>query len=174
MRLARLLDRRRVAALLRLDQALVVLDRELGVDRQPDHRAVALARQANGEIDALAAVRARRDIRRELVGRQHLLEQRGQLHLAPGAARLDVGQHALEVADAGRQRLHLAQAAMHLLEPLADQLERFAEALFERGVQLFVDGAAHLLELAGIVGLDCGQPALDGHFQALEAFVEAQ
>jgi DNA recombination protein RmuC len=47
-------------------------------------------------------------------------------------------------------------------------------ALLERSVEFFIDGAAHLLELAGVVGLDCGQPAFDSHFQALEAFIETQ
>ena len=70
-----------------------------------------------------------------------------ELHLAPHAARLHVGQHALQVADAGRERLHLAQAPVHLLQAVGHQLERLAEPLLERGLQLFVDGRAHLLEL---------------------------
>ena len=53
-----------------------------------------------------------------------------------------------------RQRLHFAQAAVHLLQTVRHQLERFAQALLQRGVQLFVDGAAHLVELGGVVGLD--------------------
>jgi hypothetical protein len=40
-----------------------------------------------------------------------------------------------------RQGLHLAQALVHLLQPVADQLEAFAQALLQRGVQLLVDGA---------------------------------
>src|SRR5258707_11390114 len=48
----------------------------------------------------------------------------------------------LQVADAGRERLHLAEPAMHLLQPVRDKFEGFAEPLFARGVQLFVDGAA--------------------------------
>jgi len=103
-----------------------------------------------------------------------LFEERRQLDFAPGAAGLDVAQYPLEVADARSQRLHFAKAPMHLFETVADQLEGFAEALLECGVQLFVHGAAHLLELAGIVRLDCGQSSLDTDSQALEALVEAQ
>ncbi len=66
---------------------------------------------------------------RVLVDRQHLLQQHFQLHLAPGAARLHVGQHPLQVADADRQLLHLAQALVHLVEAVGHQLERFAQAL---------------------------------------------
>src|SRR3546814_10066090 len=72
--------------------------------------------------------------------RQYLLEQRAQLHLAEGAAGLDVAEHALEVADADRQLLHLAQAALHRFQALGDELERRVQAGVERGLQLFIDG----------------------------------
>ena len=49
---------------------------------------------------------------------------------------------------------------MHLLEPVGHELERFAQPLFERGVQLFVDGAAHFFELGRVVRLDILQPLL--------------
>ena len=75
--------------------------------------------QPDGELDPLAAARPRRRVRRVLLGREDLLEQRAELHLAPGAARLHVGQHLLEVADARGQRLHLAEPLVHRLEPLA-------------------------------------------------------
>ena len=71
-----------------------------------------------------------------------LLEQVRELHLAPRAARLDVREHLLEIAHARRERLHLAQPAMHAIQPLAHELEGFAEALFERALQLLVDGDA--------------------------------
>lgn len=104
-------------------QALVVLDRKFGVDRQPDQGTIALPWQADGEIDPFTATRSRRHVGGELVAGQELLQQCRQLHFAPGAARLDIAQHSLEVTDAGGQRLHLAKAAMDLLQPFADQLE---------------------------------------------------
>ena len=58
----------------------------------------------------------------------------------------------MQVADAGGEALHLAEAAMDRLEPVADELERLAEPLLERAVQLLVDRLAHLLEL-GLVAL---------------------
>ena len=85
----------------------------------------------------------------------------GELHLAEDAARLDVVQHAAERADVAGQLLHLADAAMHLLEPLGDLAEALAEALLERRVQLLVDGGADLLELLLVVGLDRAEPRLD-------------
>ena len=52
------LDGDHVGALLRLDELLVILDRELGVDRQPHRLAILAARQADGELDAVAALSA--------------------------------------------------------------------------------------------------------------------
>ena len=90
---ADLLDAGRVGALLRLDQALVVLARKLAVDRQPERRAVvAPARQLDRELDARAGAGHRLDVGRVLLEREHLLEQRGELHLAEDAARLDVAR----------------------------------------------------------------------------------
>src|SRR3546814_13826228 len=85
--------------------------------------------------------------------RQYLLEQRAQLHLAEGAAGLDVAEHALEVADADRQLLHLAQAALHRFQAPGDELERRVQAGVERGTPLFIDGGAPPLELRCVVGL---------------------
>jgi hypothetical protein len=140
-------------AVLGVEQALVVVARELGVHRQPHRRAVgAAAGKADREVHALVAARLGLHLLRILLRGQHLLQQRLQLHLAEHAARLHVGQHALQVAHALRQRLHLAQPLVHLLEPVGHLLEAVAQPLLERGLQLLVDGLAHLVEL-GRVGL---------------------
>ena len=154
------LDAGRVGALVRLEQPLVVLARELAVDRQPDRLAVAApAGQLDRVVDALRSLaRHRLDVARVLLRREHLLEQGAELHLAEDAARLDVAQHAAERADVAGQLLHLADAAMHLLEPLGDLAEALAEALLERRVQLLVDGGADLLELLLVVCLDRAEP----------------
>jgi hypothetical protein len=103
-----------VGLLGRFEQALVLLLRELGVDRQPQRRAaVDHARQLDRELDARVRTAHGLDVLGVLVDRQHLLEQHLQLHFAPGAARLHVGQHAFQVAHADRQLLHLAQALVH-------------------------------------------------------------
>ncbi len=88
-------------------------------------------------------------------------------------AGLDVGQDLLQVADAGRQRLHLAEPLVDLLQPVADQLEGLAEPALQRALELLVDRVAHLLELAGVVGLDLGQLRLDGRAQAVELLLVA-
>ena len=104
----------------------------------------------------------------ELRRREDLLEERAQLDLGPGAARLDVGEHALEVADAGREALHLPQPLLHRLELVADELERLAEALLERGLELLVDGDAHLLELLLVAGLELDEARVDGGAHAVQ------
>jgi hypothetical protein len=70
------------------------------------------------------------------VGCKNLREQVAELHFAPGSARLDVREDFFQITDAGGQRPHLAQPAVHLLEPVAHEFERFAETLFEGCVQL--------------------------------------
>ena len=89
-----------VGLLLRLQQPLVVLARELAVDRQPERLAVvAPARQLDRELDPRAARRHGLDVGGVLLDGEHLLEQAGELHLAEHAARLDVVQHAAQRAD---------------------------------------------------------------------------
>ena len=156
-----------VGAVLRVEQALVVVARELGIDRQPDRRAVvAAARKPDREVHPLVAARLGFDLLGVLLGRQHLLEQGLELHFAEHAARLDVGQHALQVAHALRQRLHFAQALVHLLQPVGHLLETLAQPRLQRGLQFFVDGLAHLVELGGVGLLQQGQLRLQraAHF----------
>mmetsp|Transcript_61147 Transcript_61147/g.144388 ORF Transcript_61147/g.144388 Transcript_61147/m.144388 type:complete len:512 (+) Transcript_61147:123-1658(+) len=161
-----------VGAFLRLQQALVVLAREFGIDRQPQRLAiVTLAGQPDRELDALRGARQRRDIGCVLLGRKDLVEQARELHLAKHAAGLDVGQHAVQRADVARQVLHLAQALVHLLQPLGHLLETLAQALLQRGMQLFVDRGAHLLQLFLVVLLDGGEALLDGQAQLGQALI---
>src|SRR6185312_1464336 len=140
---------------------------------QPARRAVvATTGQRDRELDALAAPGPRRHVGRELRGRQKLCEQRAELHLAPAAAHLDVRHHALEIADADGELLHLAETLVHLLEALRHQRERVAQALFQRRLQLLVDGGAHLLELGGVVVAQHLELLLDGRGQRAEALAE--
>ena len=62
---------------------------------------------------------------------------------------------------------------MHLLEPFADQLERLAEALLQRGVQFFIDRAAHFFKLGGVVQLNRGQALVERHAQLLGILLRA-
>ena len=104
-------------------------------------------------------------------GNQHLGQQRSELHLAPRAAPLHVAQYPLEIADADRERLHLAQSLVHLVQPVGDLLERLAEPLVERGLQLLVDGRAHLIELLRILAAQDVEPLLDGRAHRFETLL---
>ena len=148
----------------------VVLLRQLGVDGQP-HAAAGIvfgAREADGVLDHLGVAGLDVDVLLVLPGRQDLAQQGAQLHLGPRAARLDVGEHALEVADPGRQALHLAEALLHGLELVADQLERLAETLLERDVELLVHGLAHLFELLLVAVLQLAHAGVEGGADAVE------
>ena len=58
----------------------------------------------------------------------------------------------LKIAHTLGQRLHFAQALVHLLEPVGDLLETLAQPRFQRGLQFFVNRLAHFIEL-GRIGL---------------------
>ncbi len=92
---------------------------------------VVAAGEAHRIFDALQAVLLDLCIAQILVGRQELFEQHAELHLAPGAARLHIAEHALEVADAGRERLHLAEPRMHAFELFLHRAERFRQPLVQ-------------------------------------------
>jgi hypothetical protein len=109
-----------------------------------------------------------------LLRRQHFGQQRSELHLAPHAARLHVRQHTLQVADARRQRLHLTQTPVHLLQPVGHDLERFAEALLERRLEFLVDRRPHLLEFGRIVDAQCIQPLFDRDAHCVQALLVRQ
>ena len=155
--------------LLGLEQPLVILDGELGVDGQPDHLScvVAAARQLDGKFHPLAAVLGGH-VGGVLIRLEHLLEHGPKLHLAPGAAGLDVGEHLLEIAHAGGQDLHFAQALVDLFQAFADLLEGLAEPLLERALEFLVHGLPHLVELLGVVFLEALEPGFDGHTQLIE------
>ena len=160
-RVARRQDGGLVGGVLRVHEPLVLLHGVFGVDGQPHRVLVVLARQANRKLDQLVAARHGLDVARKLVGREHVVDDGPKLHFAPGAARLHVGHHALQVTHAARQGLHFAQALVHLLQPVRHQLEGFAQALLQRGVQLFVHRAAHFFELGGVVGLNGAQTLVE-------------
>ena len=107
---------------------------------------------------------------------EDLFEQAGQLRFAKDAARFHVGQQVLEVAHALRQRVHFTQAAMHLLQPFGHLPEALAQALLQRGLQFFIDGAAHFVQFFGVALLQTGQLLLQGaaHFLQAAGVVFAQ
>ncbi|MNN43486.1 hypothetical protein D3C81_1577250 [compost metagenome] len=50
---------------------------------------------------------------------------------------------------------------MHLLQPVRHQLERLAQPLLERRMELLVHGASHFLQFRGVVRLDVAQLLLE-------------
>ncbi len=104
-----------------------------------------------GVLDPLTAARTHGDVALVLLRREHLAQQRTELHLAPAAACLDVLQHALQVAHADGEVLHLTQATVHLLEALRHLLEGGTQALFQRRLELLVHRGAHFVELGGVL-----------------------
>lgn len=102
-----------VAAFLRIQEALVVLARGnlASISRPHVHVILAATGQAHHLKSTRLVAAGRTRTARELLAGQHLVEDALQ-PLRPSAAVLDVGQHALEVADAGGQRLHFAEAAL--------------------------------------------------------------
>ena len=115
--------RRCVRRLLRLQQALIVLLRKLGVHRQIHGSRFAPPRQDDREFHPLGAARLGRHVGFELSRRQDLLQQRAQLNFAPCSPGLYVRQDFFKIADAGSQRLHLAQPLVNLFQPVAHHLK---------------------------------------------------
>lgn len=96
-----------------------------------------------------------------------------QLHLAQNATRLHVAQHALKVAHAGGDGLHVAQALVHGLELIAHLLKRCRQAIVERAGELLVHRRAHLIELHVVVFADSTQLGIDRLAHLVQAVLDA-
>ena len=143
---ARRFSAKHIGPALGIQQPLIVFVRELGIDWQPQRLALLrFARKLDGKVDHILAARPSRHLRRVLVDHKHLLQQPGQLGFAENTTGFNVGQQVLEIANASSQSLHFAQALVHLLQAVSDQLETFTQAGFERGLQLFIDSGPHLI-----------------------------
>jgi hypothetical protein len=85
-------------------------------------------------------------------GGEDVVEHGADLRLAPAAAGFYVGKQALDVADLGGDRLHVAHGFLHRGELVDDAGETGGHLLLDRLVQLLVHGLFDLGEL-GVVGL---------------------
>ena len=114
----------------RVHDMVVEIGRELRVDRKIDcvPRPV-LGRKFHGKFNPVGGVFLRRDILIVLGARQRLLENPAQLHLAPGAPRLHIGQCPVEVRHTLRKRLQLAERMVQPPELVPDRLEIRVEPL---------------------------------------------
>ena len=133
----------RVAALARLDQALIVLQRELAVHRQPHRRTLVPPGQPHGELHALLRAGHDRHVLLVLRIRQRFGQNRAQPRLAPDAAGLHARKHALQIAHALRELAHLAYTPVHVFQLPVHQPERFAQPRFQRALH----ARAHRFEL---------------------------
>jgi DHA1 family purine base/nucleoside efflux pump-like MFS transporter len=100
-----------IPALACIDQALIILDRELGIERQPN-RIFAITRQTDSIFDALVAARSDFDIPAILVRCHHFFEQIAETHLGPCAPGFYIGQQSLQISDPGGEDLHELTASL--------------------------------------------------------------
>ena len=139
-----------------------MLHGKFGVNWQPHwYFIVVFAGKFDCEFDAIVRVVTSFHIFRESISRQHIFQQVAELPFAPAASCLHVREHTLQSTNITRQLLHCAKPLMHLLQPITDQLEGFAQPLLERALQLFVDGRAHLVDLFCVVVLQLPQSNID-------------
>ena len=171
-RLARGGHRLGITRLLRVEQMLVRVAREFGVNRQ-QHGIALVYRQLDGKLNALRGARLGGDVFQILVGRKDVRQDCTQLYLAQNATRLDVAQHALKVAHAGGDRLHIAQALIHGLELVAHLLKRCRQAVVERTGEFLVHRRAHLIELHVVVLADGAQLGIDRLAHLVQAVLDA-
>ncbi len=154
------LDRFRLILLVGGFEALPGFARKLGVDGQ--EALAGVGGKADGVLHPLGGAGLDVGVFEKLSGSEHLAQQHAELHFGEAAAGFDVGEDAREVVDAFGELGHLAEAGVDLVELVGDLPEGLGEAGVEGGVQLFVDGGAHLFELGGVVGVEAVEAVLDG------------
>jgi hypothetical protein len=149
------------AALVDVFESLPVFAGEFGVDGEEDAGTVAVG-ELEGVFDGFGGAGFDAGVLEVLLGGEHLFELLAEEELTDAAAGLDVGEDFFEVADAGGQFLHLAEAFLDCAEVGGDLAEGFCEAGLEGGVELFVDGLAHLFELGGVGFVEFVEAVFDG------------
>ena len=150
---------------------LVGVAGKFGVDGQQNGVA-ALHGKLHGEFDALGASRFRRHVFQVLFGGKNVREDGAELHFAEHAACFHVAQHALEVAHARGDALHIAEALVNSFELIAYLFERCRKPVVERARELFVYRGAHLVELARVVGADIAQLTVNGFAHLVETALD--
>ena len=103
-----------------LDQPLVILQREFCVDGQPHRGIPGAPGQPDGEFHPFLAAGFDGHIGAVLLRGQHVPQQVPQLHFAPDAPVLHIGQHLFQVAHTLGQGLHGPQGPVHHGQPVAD------------------------------------------------------
>ena len=171
-RLARCGNGLRIARLLGVEQMLVRVAREFGVDRQ-QHGIALVHRQLDGKLNALRGTGLGGDVFQILVGCKDVRQNCTQLRLAQNTARLHIAQHALKIAHAGGDGLHVAQPLVYGLELVAHLLKRCRQSVVERARELLVHRRAHLIELHVVVFADGAQLSIDRLAHLVQAMLDA-
>ena len=167
-RFLRLSNGLEVTRLPRIQQILVALQRELGIDGEPNGFVVACARHADGEFHTLRATRSGGDVLFVLLPRQQLLEDVPQLVFTEDALGLDVVEHLFQIPHPCRKVLHFSKSLVDLLEAFADQLEALTQTLLERHLKLFIHRLPHLFQPLAVVFSDFLQLLLSGLSNVLD------
>ena len=136
-----------IAGLGGFDQPNVILLRELAVDREAD-RSAGLIRKQDGVFHPLRGTGYNGNVLLILAGSQRLADQVAELHFAPDAAGLDVGQNLFQVADAGSEGMHFAKALVDGFEALADLGEAGVQLFFQAFREALIHRFAHFGQLA--------------------------
>src|SRR5271165_2960313 len=70
-----------------------------------------------------------------------------ELPLTEGATYLYIRKNILQISDVRSKILHLTETFMYTSELLHDPVKRFTESAFQSGLEFFVHGLPHLVEL---------------------------
>ena len=90
------------------------------------------------------------------------------MHLPKGSAGLHIGEHTLQISHPTSQFLHIPKSLVDLFQPFTNQLKRFSQASFQRGLEFLIHSGAHLLQLLCIVLAHLIQLALQSRPQLLK------
>ncbi|MEY5026965.1 MAG: hypothetical protein RLZZ244_2493 [Verrucomicrobiota bacterium] len=148
------------------NEALIVFERELAVDREEDGVTMAVGPgEFDGELHDFSRTGARLEVGLVLGGWEKLAEEVAQLDLSPDAACFHVGHDAAEVDHVSGEGAHFAEALLDGFESIGDLLKAFAEARAQSAGEFFVHGGAHLLEPRLGCRLDLPELEFDGGAQ---------
>ena len=93
------------------------------------------------------------------------------MHFTKNAARLHIGEGALEATNVRSHSLHFPKALVHQFQAFADNLERTIETGGQRCLEFFIHDVSHFIKLFLILFAQGGELRLRGvtHFHQLHA-----
>ena len=97
-----------------------------------------------------------------MIKREKLLENRFQLHFTKNAARLHIGEGALQATNVRCHSLHFTQTLVHQFQAFADNLEGAIETSGQCCLEFFVHDISHFIKLLLILFAHGGELRLRG------------